>query len=347
MNPGFRLPPYEATPVAASALSEVMDWSISFLGIPELWKKSEGEGVVVAVLDTGCDLSHPDLAGAILDAADFTGSLFGPNDRQGHGTWCAGMIGARANDIGVRGIAPKAMLLSGKVLGDDGSGSEQSILRGIKWADSKGAHIISMSLGGPSMSETLHDAIRAFVAKPHRFVVCAAGNEGRVDSVNFPAKWDEAIAVAAVDETGTLTKFSSRGKEVDIAAPGANMLSTVPMPAAYAKMSGTSMACPVVAGIAAACLSKHLLAGNQATGLESYRDLQAHLRKTAKDAGPVGQDTGYGWGIIDPKKLFEAANPLTPPVTPTPEGPTGVMLVVPDHAGQLWQSEKISWKRVA
>lgn len=347
MQPEFRLPPYDAEPIAASALSEVTDWSINFLGIPELWKQSQGEGVVVAVLDTGCDPSHPDLAGAILEAADFSRSLFGAKDRQGHGTWCLGMIGARANDIGVRGIAPQCMLLSGKVLGDNGSGSEADILRGIQWADSKGAHIISMSLGGPSMSEALHNAIKAFVAKPHRFVICAAGNDGGADSVNFPAKWEETVAVAAVDENGVLTSFSSRGREVDIAAPGANMLSTVPMGAGgYAKMSGTSMATPVVAGIAAVCLSKHLKAGAGATGLESFTDLLQHLRKTAKDAGPIGPDTGYGYGIIDPAKLLDAIT-VTPPVLPTLEGPEGVVIFAKDGTGQLWKSGKISWERAA
>lgn len=345
-EPIFNLPPYEAQPVAASSLSETLDWSIAFLGIPELWKQSEGEGVIVAVLDTGCDLTHPDLQGAVLDAADFSRSLFGALDRQGHGTWCAGMIGARANEVGVRGIAPKCQLLVGKVLGDDGSGSEDAILRGIQWADAKGAHIISMSLGGPRMSETLHDAIKAFVSKPHRFVICAAGNDGRDNSVGYPAKWEETVAVAAVDERGVLTSFSSRGPEVDIAAPGANMLSTVPMLAGgYAKLSGTSMATPVVAGIAAACLSKHLKEGGL-TGLETYQDLLAHLRKTARDAGPQGPDTGYGYGIIDPGKLLTAIAPATPPVMPTPEGPD-VQVTARDAKGQMWFSTKIDWKRAS
>ena len=344
MEPVFRLPPFDAKPVSAVALTETVDWSINFLGIPSLWKQSEGEGVVVAVLDTGCDVDHPDLQGAIAGARDFSGSLWGVRDRNAHGTWCVGMIGARANDVGVRGIVPKCKILVGKVLGDDGSGSEEAILAGIEWAAAQGAHIISMSLGGPSMSERLHDAIRAFVSQPHRFVVCAAGNDGRNNSVNFPAKWEETVAVAAVDENGKLTSFSSRGPEVDIAAPGANMLSTVPMTAgAYAKMSGTSMATPVVAGIAAACLSKHLKDGGS-TGLETWKDLQAHLRKTARDAGPIGPDVGYGYGIIDPAKLLDAIS-VVPPVVPTPEGPQGVQLRVKDAAGVEWNARKIDWER--
>jgi subtilisin len=345
MEPIFRLPPFEVQAVT-KALSETLDWSIGFLGIPAVWAQTEGEGVKVAVLDTGCDLDHPDLQGAVVGAMDFSGSLWGVRDRSSHGSWCAGMIGARANDIGVRGIVPKCQLLIGKVLGDDGSGSEQAILNGIKWAAAQGANIISMSLGGPRMSESLHTAIKAFVAKPHRFVICAAGNDGRENSVGYPAVWEETVAVAAVDRNGRLTSFSSRGPQVDIAAPGQDMLSTVPLSAGgYAKMSGTSMATPVVAGVAAACLSKHLKEGGL-TGLETWQDLLAHLRKTAKDAGPQGPDTGYGYGIINPAKLLADIAPVTPPVTPTPEGPD-VQVTAKDAKGQVWVSTKIDWRKAS
>jgi len=346
MEPIFRLPPYEAQAVT-TALSEVQDWSIAFLGIPELWKKTQGEGVRVAVLDTGCDLEHPDLQdGAIVGFRDFTSSLWGARDRQGHGTWCAGMIGARANNVGVRGVAPKCELLIGKVLGDDGSGSEAGILAGVEWAAAQGAHIISMSLGGPQMSNRLRDAIRAFVSQDHRFVICAAGNDGRDNSVNYPAVWDETIAVAAVDKNGKLTAFSSRGPQVDIAAPGQDMLSTVPQSAGrYAKLSGTSMATPVVAGVAAVCLSKHLKQGAH-NGLENYKQLLAHLAKTAVDAGTPGRDDSYGYGIISPGKLLDAIG--APAVTPSPEGPqdvAGLELKVRDKNDVLWIADKIQWKR--
>lgn len=345
MDPVFRLPPYEAQAVT-TALSEVHDWSIAFLGIPELWKRSEGEGVRVAVLDTGCDLEHPDLKGGIVGARDFSGSLWGPLDRQGHGTWCAGMIGARANEVGVRGVAPKCELLVAKVLGDDGSGTEHAILAGIEWAAAQGAHVLSLSLGGPRMSERLHDAIRAFVAQEHRFVLCAAGNDGRDNAVNYPAAWEETIAVAAVDKHGKLTAFSSRGPQVDVAAPGQDMLSTVPKSAGgYAKLSGTSMATPVVAGVTAVCLAKHLKQGGR-TGLENYKQLQAHLAKTAVDAGTPGRDDAYGWGIIAPNQLLDAVS--TPAAAPTPEGPqelTAIDLTVKDKHGVLWRADKIEWKR--
>lgn len=244
MEPIFRNPPIDKVEaVSIQALSESLDWSVNFLGIPPLWQQSQGEGVVVAVLDTGCDLDHPDLQGAVIGSRDFTGSLSGVRDRSSHGTWCASAIGARKNDIGFCGIAPLVKLLIGKVLGDDGSGGEAGIIAGIQWADAQGANIISMSLGGPSMSMAVLAAIRAFLAKPHRFIICAAGNDGRANSVGYPAKWEETVAVAAIDERGMLTSFSSRGPEVDIAAPGANMIAAVPVDmGSYARMSGTCIA---------------------------------------------------------------------------------------------------------
>lgn len=348
-EPVFRLPPYQMAAVL-TALSEVQDWSIGFLGIPNLWRQTEGEGVVVAVLDTGCDLKHPDLQGAIVGAKDFSRSLWGPSDRQGHGTWCCGMIGARANDVGVRGIVPKCGLLVGKVLGDNGSGGEDQILAGIEWADAQGAHVISMSLGGPRMGEEVHKAIQRFVAKPHHFVICAAGNDGRDNAVNYPAVWDETIAVAAVDQNGNLTSFSSRGPEVDIAAPGFEMLSTIPITAgSYGRSSGTSMATPVVAGIAAAALAKHLKQGGH-TGLETYEDLKRHLTKTAVDKGTPGRDDGFGWGLINPdgllKELDSPPPVIPPPSVPSPGPSTPIAAVVIEGAdGKRWRST--GWEKVA
>lgn len=293
----FRLPPFECRAVT-TALSEVFDWSIQYGGIPELWKQSQGEGVVVAVLDTGIDDAHPDLQGAIKGARDFTRSIYGYRDRQSHGTWCAGMIGARANSIGVRGLAPLSSLLIGKCLGDDGSGSEDQILSAFRWAWASGANIISMSLGGGLMSESFHQAIKQFVSEPEHCVICAAGNDGRDNSVNYPAKWSECIAVGAIDKTGKLTNFTSRGPEIDILAPGQDMLSTVPISAGqYGVMSGTSMATPYVAGVCALALAKHRKEQGDTT-LRTAAEFLEHLRRTAKkDAS--------GYGIINPEGILD------------------------------------------
>lgn len=314
-TPIFRLPPYTITQVL-TPLSETRDWSHEFLRIPALWKQTKGKGVVVAVLDTGVDSRHPDLQGALLDLKDFTGSTFGPEDRQGHGTHCISSIASRENDLGVAGIAPECQILSAKVLGDDGSGSDESVIRGIEWAARQGADIISMSLGGPNMGNRMLSALRAFVAVPGKFIFAAAGNDGRPNSVNYPAKWVECLCIGSVDKNGKVSRFSSRGPRVDVVAPGENILAAIP--GGYARMSGTSMATPIAAAIGALCLAKHKEHGGQ-TSLQTYLEMREHLRKTAIDKGAIGHDSEYGWGLINPEDLMGAGAPaVVPPVNSLP-----------------------------
>jgi subtilisin family serine protease len=301
----YRLPPYrvEAT-FTPLALADIIDWGLALLNVPDHWKRTAGAGVRVALLDTGIDESHTDLAEAIDDARDFTRSKSGPADRNGHGTHVAGIVAARQNNRGVVGVAPQSRLLVAKVLGDDGVGSSAAVAAGIDWACDSGAHLLSMSLGSPQPDPRLHAAIKRAVAKGV-FVVTAAGNAGRSNSVNYPARWRETVAVAAVDRNGRLSRFSSRGSQVDIAAPGQDVLSTY-AGGGYAKLSGTSMAAPFVAGIVALLIALHRDACHSHTPLRTLADLQEHLRRTARDAGPTGHDPGYGWGLIDPDKLLRA-----------------------------------------
>jgi subtilisin family serine protease len=236
------LPPFriEAT---FTALAETVDWSLTNYHIPIHWKATRGKNVKVAVLDTGVDEAHPDLTGAIDDARDFTRSRFGPIDHHGHGTHTAGTIGARQNNVGVIGVAPDCRLLIGKVLGDDGSGASATVAAGIDWACDAGADIISMSLGSPQPDDVLLAAVTRAAAKG-KFIIAAAGNDGRDNSVNYPARWRDTIAVGAVNQNGQLAPFSSRGPEVDIAAPGENILSTW-LGGGYAKLSGTAVPCAI------------------------------------------------------------------------------------------------------
>jgi subtilisin family serine protease len=291
----------EAT-FAPLALADIIDWGLALLNVADHWKRTAGAGVRVALLDTGIDESHPDLADAIDDARDFTRSKNGPADRNGHGTHVAGIVAARRNNRGVVGVAPQSRLLVAKVLGDDGVGSSTAVAAGVDWACDSGAHLISMSLGSPQPDTGLHAAIKRAVAKGV-FVITAAGNAGRSDSVNYPARWRETVAVAAVDRNGRLSRFSSRGPQVDVAAPGQDVLSTY-AGGGYAKLSGTSMAAPFVAGIVALLIALHRDACDSRTPLRSLADLHEHLRRTARDAGPVGHDPGYGWGLINPEKLL-------------------------------------------
>lgn len=279
------------------ALSETVDWGLSAYGIPELWKQSRGAGVTVAVLDTGVDAEHVDLRDAIAGARDFTSSHSGVADRVGHGTHVAGTIAARQNETGVIGVAPECRLLVGKVLGDDGSGSSARVAAGIDWACAMGADVLSLSLGSAQASSEMEAAVERAVAAG-KLVVCAAGNDGRANSVNYPARWKSTLAVGAVMRNGKVADFSSRGPELDICAPGHDVVSTYPG-GSYAKLSGTSMATPFVSGVVALLLAKLRQAGPGLPGA-SRSEVLDHLLQTATDAGPAGRDPSYGYGLIDP-----------------------------------------------
>ncbi len=322
----IQLPPFRIEAVFTT-LAETIDWSLAAYHIPDHWKATRGSGVKVAVLDTGIDEAHPDLKDALDNARDFTRSRFGPIDQHGHGTHTAGTIGARQNHVGVIGVAPDCRLLIGKVLGDDGSGASATVAAGIDWACDSGADIISMSLGSPQPDDVLLAAVTRAAAKG-KFIIAAAGNDGRDNSVNYPARWRDTIAVGAVDQTGHLAPFSSRGPEVDIAAPGENIFSTW-LDGSYAKLSGTSMATPFVAGVVALLVSLHRDARDAKTPLRTISDLREHLSRTAVDAGPKGQDPGYGWGLINPDSLLDE----TADDAPTDPAPQPVPAPV---AGGVW-----------
>lgn len=302
----YKLPPYNVESLSI-ACSETLDWGLRAFNIPDAWRTASGKNIKVAVLDTGASLNHPDLAGQILSAKDFTGSTSGPYDINGHGTHCAGVVSGNKNDSGIIGVAPECKLLIGKVLNDEGAGSSSWIANGIKWAANSNADIISMSFGSSSQDKSITAAIKYAYSKGC-YLVAAAGNEGPGEgTTNYPANLKECISVAAVDRTNLAAKFSSRGK-VDIAAPGVDVTSCWP-PKGYAKLSGTSMATPFVAGVLALVLSA-LKAENI-----KYRSLVSKITstfyKTAVDAGKSGIDTTYGWGLIEPNSALREAKKLT------------------------------------
>lgn len=323
-EPVYRLPPDVRLQRVTTPLTEVNDFSRALLGIPTLWKSTAGEGIVFGVIDTGCATEHPDLAGQILDAEDFTRSIWGPGDMVGHGTWCIGELVAAGNEIGVRGLCHKAKVLSAKGLGDTGGGTDRQIAAGFKWCWDKGAQIISLSLGGPRMSDELRELLAAFVAKPGHWVIAAAGNDA--GPVNYPAAWTECIAVGSCDRDGNLSRFTSRGERLDVLCYGEERLSTIP--SGYGNMSGTSMACPTVAGIAGLIAAKHREHGGH-TELNSVESMRAHLKKTARRTV-----AGEGVGLIDPVALDRE---LDPPAAAVPEPPStlhlfGLTLHVPPAA---------------
>lgn len=237
---------------------------VKLMKAPEVWSESKkGSGVVIAVLDTGCQKDHPDLEDRIIGGRNFTADFNGDennfDDNNGHGTHVAGTIAASENNQGVLGMAPQAKLLILKVLEGNGSGSLQGITDAIQYAiDWKGANgekvrIISMSLGGPQGSQGLHDAILRAI-DCGILVVCAAGNSGKQE-VQFPGAYNEVVGVGAVDLNKKFAYFSTMNNEVDVVAPGVDIVSTYPGNR-YAKLSGTSMATPHVAGAAALIINQ-------------------------------------------------------------------------------------------
>jgi subtilisin family serine protease len=177
-------------------------------------------------------------------------------DDQGHGTHVAGTIaglGRPINGTAVYGVAPKARLMPVKVLDEQGGGSVSSIVEGINWATSHGAQVINMSLGAPEGSPSLRRAIQRALSRGVT-VVAASGNEGPDNGPSYPAAYPGVIAVAASDPNDRLAKFSSRGDYVSFIAPGVKILSSIPG-GKYAELSGTSMACPHVSGLAALAVS--------------------------------------------------------------------------------------------
>lgn len=271
---------------------ERINWAGSILGIPDVWSLTQGEGSKVAILDTGIDTDHQDLANAIVDTKDFTGD--GIEDANGHGTHCAGIVGARLNGVGFVGVAPKSELLIGKVLGDDGRGAYSWITDGIYWAVDSGADIISMSLGGPGSDPDMYEAIQyALFYGVH--VICAAGNEGSLytNSIGYPGRYGGVITVASHDRNGNPSGFSSKGGEVDVMAPGSDIWSTY-KDGGYAELSGTSMATPFVAGLAALIVAKHGSSSSNNTPLNNNEDLKNHLLRMATHPGYHDNQSGYG-----------------------------------------------------
>jgi subtilisin family serine protease len=215
----------------------------------------------------------------------------------------AGIVAARRNAHGIVGVAPMTKILSAKVLNDEGVGASEDIVAGIRWATEAGADVLSLSLGSPAPDSDIHLALVSAINKG-RFVITAAGNEGPdLDTVGYPAGYPEMVAVGSIDRRQRLSRFSSRGRQVDVVAPGDEITSCYP-PRGFATLSGTSMATPFVSGVVALMLSKHRKHGGK-TPVRNQRDLIEHLCKTSMDAGPAGIDPLYGCGILDPAKLIK------------------------------------------
>ena len=251
MNKKIKLLPYTEEHIYGLSPndSQFIGWELDILNVVSQWNYSQGENVVVAVLDSGCDLDHLDLKDNLVDGKNFVDKNSPPIDRCGHGTHVAGTIAASNNGKGMVGVAPKAKIMPVKCLGDDGSGMDSWIIDSIYWAVDNGADIITMSLGSSVYSKVFENAIN-YAAKKNCGIFCAAGNSGENVDIMYPAKYNNTVSIGAIDKTMNRTSFTCSGETLDFLAPGHDIISCYPNNS-YATMSGTSMSNPFVAGCAA------------------------------------------------------------------------------------------------
>jgi subtilisin family serine protease len=285
-------------------------WGINKLNWESAWATSKGDGVVVAVVDTGVLGVHQDLTGKLVpgtdlaaDAAQYDPWGTGAVDPGGHGTHVAGVIAARTNNgVGVAGAAPNAKIMPIRVLTAQGTGVSSDVAEGIIWAVDHGADVVNLSLGGgPSAGMQL--AIQ--YARDREVVTFAAGgnNYEAGNLPTYPAAYPEAVAVAAVNESFNRAAFSNTGSYIDVSAPGEYILSTYGQGATqYAAMNGTSMATPFAAAVAALMKSAN-------PGLTAD-DLISALKGSTVNLGPPGRDSWYGYGLINPRNALLESSPL-------------------------------------
>lgn len=283
-------------------------WSFQTVGGQNAWGYATGRGVVVAVVDTGIACEDVDGFHKVSDLAEtkcikgynFVSDNDNASDDQGHGTHVAGTIAQSTNNaLGVAGLAFDCALMPVKVLSANGSGTTIGVADGVRWAADHGADVINMSLGGGPSSEIMHEAVR-YAQSKGVIVVVAAGNNGKY--VEYPGAYDESFTVSATDQNDQIAYFSSRGPQVNIAAPGVDILQQTICDAGrngceqYAAYKGTSMATPHVAGIAALLMS---------AGVNDVQKVKSILSDTANlpEGNQKGSDL-YGAGVINAGKAL-------------------------------------------
>ncbi|WP_411077621.1 S8 family serine peptidase [Streptomyces sp. cmx-10-25] len=344
-----------------------LDRSVPQIGAPQAWAAGyDGTGVKVAVLDTGIDAGHPDIAGALVEARNFSDSADAV-DRHGHGTHVAStVLGSGAASGGLyKGVAPKARLLVGKVLGDNGNGSDSNLLAGMEWAAHSGARVVNMSLGAPVRSDgtdPVSTAMNTLTAATGALFVVAAGNTGPdATTLGAPGVADSALTVAAVDAQDRMASFSSRGPRYldhaikpDIAGPGVDIVAAratgtamgTPLDASYTRASGTSMATPHVSGAAAILAQRHpdwkaadlkgaLMASAKVLGHSAYAEGSGRVDIPAALNQTVWANNASFGRFLYGQKVAPVTRKLTFHNTADQDTTVGLGAVLKDERGQV------------
>jgi len=292
MSTTFSLPPDLQVGDAVTKINQ-RPWHID-AKFDAIWKKTTGHGVKIAILDTGYT-AHPDLPEPVFQKSYIRGESVA--DGNAHGTHCAGTALGRD---GV-GVAKGASLMVGKVLSNSGSGGNDGIARAIREVADAGADVISLSLGGGGFDPTVRDSY-LYALDKGCILPTAAGNAGfnGANTIGHPGKLFESLCIGAYGENGEIARYSSGGRELDVACPGSNIVSTSNRGSGYTTMSGTSMATPFMAGLCALIIQLERQEGHAAMkGIEAWRSF---LQKFSRDAGAPGRDDRFGFGI--PRAAF-------------------------------------------
>jgi len=242
------------------------NWGQLALDLPDAWQHTKGDGIIVAVIDTGGP-DHVDINENILQRLDVTGD--GPEDKAGHATHVSGIIAAIEGNSGITGVAPKSKIISIKVLDNHGMGSFSNMAKGLELCKNLNVDIINMSLGVPKEPpQEIHNLIKQ-ITDQGKIIIAAAGNNPN-EPINYPAAYDEVIAVAPIDENRNVANFASVGPKIALAAPGVDIYSLY-LNNGYKTMSGSSQAAPFFSGVVAL-----ILAYNRSTNdlsIKSYQDV--------------------------------------------------------------------------
>lgn len=273
-------------------------WHLPRIQSPQAWDLTTGRAdQIIAIIDTGVNNNHPDLKAKMLPGYNFIANNTNSSDDHGHGTLVAGAAAAIGNNAeGVAGVAFANWVLPVKSLDSAGSGSHSSIANGITWAADNGARIINLSLGSPSSSRTLQNAVN-YAWNKNVVLIAAAGNSG-VNETIYPAAYTNVIGVSALDSNDRLPSWATYGDHVALSAPGVSILSTT-RGGGYGASSGSSFSSPLVAGSAGL-----ILAVNPALSNAEVNDI---LQSTADDLGAQGYDIYYGHGRVNPAAAAESA----------------------------------------
>lgn len=321
---------FTAGPAYADANRD-KQWHLAFLDVPAAHQQAQGEGVTVAVVDTGVDANHPDLRGNVLPGIDaYNTQQPGTTDTVGHGTGMASIIAGHGhgagNTDGLLGIAPKAKILPVKVATAAGRGTRidpRAVGLGMLYAANRGADVILVSISGNSSPE-MREAIAAAERKGAHVIAAAGNSADGPNVIGFPAALNGVAAVASVDRKGTFSPSSVSGDEMDLAAPGVDIAQAMPN-GGYTVATGTSSAAAIVAGVTALLISRYPEA--------SRAEIAARLLWTATDKGEPGKDARYGHGIVNlAKGLAGPAPTAAPGAQPTTGGdePDATAVEVPE-----------------